>query len=153
MKKIITSLIILFLLLSSCIVPKSDNDKLKLDNENLKLENEKLQLSNNQLDTLTQQLSKKLELIDIENERIKQKKLEISLHTENEALRSLEDYYKFYYANKVYRNPQLRRIDDNKFKVSLEECINKEGFKEVDNFWDSRVLTIEINNNGTYKVY
>lgn len=145
MKKIITSLIIL-MILSSCMVPQSDYDKLKLENESLKS-------SNDRLDTLNLELRKKIEIIDDENERIEQKKSEISLHSEEEALRLIEDYYRFYYANKIYRNPQLRRIDDNKFRVSLEECINKEGFKENNMFWDSQLLTIEINNNNKYKVY
>lgn len=144
MRRIITGIIVLSLL-SSCI-PRSDYDKLKLENEDLKSSNKRLENS-------VQQLTKELELIDIENEKIESKKRETSFHTEEEALKIIEDYYKFYYANKIYRNPQLRRIDNNKFRISLEECSNKADFKENDFFWNSRVLTIEIDNNGTYKVY
>ncbi|MBG6112134.1 hypothetical protein IWX84_003030 [Flavobacterium sp. CG_9.10] len=143
-KKIIISLTVLFIL-SSCMVPQSDYNELKSENDVLKSLNKKLE-------TLNEKLRSKLDLIEFKNREIEEAKLKISLRTEEEALRLIEDYYKFYNANMTYRNPQLRRNADNEFKVSLEECINKDTYKEGDFFWHSRVLTLEINNDGTYKV-
>jgi hypothetical protein len=127
------------------MVPQSNYDELKSENEGLKSLNQKLE-------TLNENLRNRLDVIDFKNREIEQAKLKISLHTEEEALRLIEDYYKFYNANKTFRNPQIRRIADNEFKVSLEECTNKEEFKENDFFWHSRVLTLEIKNDGSYVV-
>lgn len=144
MKKIVI-VITIPLLFSSCLVPKSEYDELESKNEIVVSDNERLKL-------VIQRQNRILDSLDNEKDLIARKKLETSLHSENEALRLIEDYYTFYYANMVYRNPQLRRIGDNKFSVSLQECTNKEAFKEDDFFWHSRVLTLTINNDGTYKV-
>lgn len=145
MKKILISLILLFFLFSSCMVPQSEFDELKSENEGLKSLNKRL-------DDLNEKLQNKLDVIDFKNREIEREKLDISILSEEEALRLVEDYYKFYNANMTFRNPQFRRIADNKFKVSLEECTNKDEFKKDDFFWHSRVLSIEINNDGFYVV-
>jgi len=151
MRKIITVLAVLSLL-SSCVVPQSKFDELKSENESIKSENESIKSENKKIQSINLQLNKKIDSLYDEKETIARKELETSLHSEKEALRLIEDYYTFYYANMVYRNPQLRRIGDNKFSVSLQECTNKEVFKGNDFFWHSRVLFLTINNDGTYKV-
>lgn len=151
MKKIVI-VITIPLLFSSCLVPKSEYDGLESKNEILVSDNERLKFDNERLKLFIQRQNRILDSLDNEKDLIARKKLETSLHSENEALRLIEDYYTFYDANMVYRNPQVRRIGDNKFSVSLQECTNKDGYKEDDFFWHSRVLTLTINNDGTYKV-
>ena len=143
MKKIIIILSILFLF-SSCMVPKSEYDELESKNESLKSEKERLESINRRQNTIIDSLYD-------EKETIERKKLE-TIHSENKALKLIEDYYTFYNADKTYRQPQIRRIDNNKFSVSLQECTNKEAYRSDDFFWHSRVLTLVINNNGSYKI-
>ena len=134
-------LLILFLFasLTSC-VPKSEYDELKTDNEQLRDELAELKP---ELDELRRE----------QNER-EERERQISAHSEADALKLIKDYYEFYNANMIYRKPKVRRDISaaNKFIVSLEECVKKGGFSEDNFFWHSKVLTLTINIDGTYRV-
>lgn len=134
MKKIITALTFSITLLS-CGVPQSDYDKLKSENEQLKNEISNIEIENTELKA-----------------KLEEKKRIASNHSEAEALKLLKDYYSFYNSDMTYRNPRVRRVDGNTFKISLEDCTKKADFKNDDFFWHSQVLTLVINEDGTYKV-
>ncbi len=134
MKKIIIALTISVTLLS-CVVPQSDYNKLKSENEQLKNEISNIEIENTELKS-----------------RLEEKKRIASNHSEAEALKFLKDYYSFYNSDMTYRNPRVRRVDGNTFKISLEDCTKKADFKKDDFFWHSQVLTLVINEDGTYKV-
>jgi SMC interacting uncharacterized protein involved in chromosome segregation len=137
MRNLICSLTI-FAILTSCGVPQKDFDKIKTENEQLKKEILKLEFENSELKTL--------------NKKLEEKKLEASYHTETEALKLLKDYYEFYNADMIYRHPKVRRVNNNTFSISLEACVKKGDFQNNDFFWNSQVLTLMINPDGTYKI-
>ena len=134
MKKIFTALAI-SIILASCGIPQSDYDKLKSENEQLKSEISSMVIENTEL-----------------KEELEEKKRIASNHSETEALKLLKDYYSFYNSDMTYRNPRVRRVNGNTFKISLEDCTKKADFKNNDFFWNSHVLTLVINEDGTYKV-
>lgn len=117
------SLYFFILCFISCGVPQSDYDDLKSENESLK---------------------RQLNELNAPKEEI--------VHTETEALKHLKDYYEFYNNDFAYRRPKLRRINANTFVISLQTCINKKPFLNDDFHWNSQVLTMKINDDGTYKV-
>lgn len=134
MKKIITALIFSSTLLC-CGVPQSEYDKLKAENEQFKSEISNIEIENNELKA-----------------KLEEKKRIDSNHSEIEALKLLKDYYNFYNSDMIYRNPRIRRVNGNTFNISLEDCTKKADFKNDDFFWHSQVLTLVINEDGTYKV-
>lgn len=132
--------IIFFILLgflTGC-VPKSDYEKLKSENDELKIELSYVKEQYEQL--LDQKRQAEIE---------KQKKPYIS---ETKAKEFLRDYYKFYNGDWTYRNAVFRRLDNNSFTISLEECIRKGDFSNSDFFWNASVKTLTVNNDGTYNV-
>jgi len=73
-------------------------------------------------------------------------------YSEEKALEFLEDYFSFYNAAEAYRNPNLRRISNNVFYISLQTCINEKEFMENDFFWHSKVLVLKIQSSTKYKI-
>lgn len=145
------------LLTMTACVPKSDYEKLEkektdVENHYEKLEKEKTDLEN-QLEEIKQELSsmsdKYYELYD------EKRKAEIERNktphiSKSEALQYIKDNYSFYEKDMLYRNVQLRRISDNSFRVSLEECSNKGPFSDNEFFWNSNVRTLTVHSNGKY---
>ncbi|HFG0566541.1 TPA: hypothetical protein ACGFUW_002323 [Flavobacterium psychrophilum] len=73
-------------------------------------------------------------------------------YTEEKALEFLEDYFSFYNADEAYRNPNVRRISNNVFYISLQTCINKAEFMEDDFHWNSKVLVLKIQSSTKYTI-
>lgn len=121
-----------FILVTSLIscVPKSDYDKLKNENNELKTEIQRHKLEKQK-----------------EEQRLKE-----LVHTEEEALRLVADYYEFYNSNMKYKNPKIRRTSNDSFQVSVQECLKKTGYCDNETFWNSKVLTLTINKDKSYKV-
>lgn len=134
------------LILASC-VPQSDYDKLKIEKE--------------EIEQKVTELETKLSNVEFEHNQLLEEKRQAEIErnktpyiSEAKAMQYIKDNYLFYEKDTKYRNIQLRRIADNSFRVSLEECSCKSiggGDCCNDNFfWDSRVRTLTIHNNGTY---
>ena len=130
--------------ISGC-VSKTDYEKLKKENETLTIE--------------IKQLNVRVENLTIENNKLneykskqEEKKRIASMHTEEEAFRLLKDYYEFYDADNIYRNPKVRRVSENVFRISLEECTKKGTFSDDDFFWRATVINLTIYENGKYDV-
>ena len=133
-------------ILTSCGVPQADYDNLKAENKQLKKR-------------LLEKNTSAIKIIAPQNEVITEKyeeKNTFSYHSEAEALKLIKDYYNFYNADHVYRNPRVRRVNGNTFKISLEECskyaLNIEMMTDEERY-QSNVYNLRINENGTYKVY
>lgn len=133
------------LIISACGVPQDEYDKLKL--EKVALE-EKLQDSELEISNLKQQNDDLLE----EKRQIEIEKNKTPFVTESQALDYIKDYYDFYDSDVDYRNVRLRRLEDNVFTVSLEECTKKGSFSDNDFFWTSRIKRLTVNSDGTYKL-
>lgn len=71
-------------------------------------------------------------------------------YDEDKALSCLYDYYTFYNADYTLRNAEVRRVSNNVFYISLQECTNKKEFKENDFFWQSKVLVLTITSSTKY---
>jgi hypothetical protein len=129
MSKVIIS-VFTSLLFISC-VSQSEHDKLKAENEILKEE---------------------LEILKAEKREQEEKEYFASKqqHSEEEALKLIKDYYEFYNANFLYRKPKIRRISNDKFAISLEECIKE--FRDIEFHWSSKVLNLTIHTDGTYDI-
>jgi len=125
-----TFVAIILVVSSISCVPKSEYDKIKNENDELKSEIQKYELE-----------------IKKEAER-----LEELIHSEDEALKLLEDYYDFYNSNMKYRNPKIRRTSNNTFQISVQECLKKTGYCNNESFWNSKVLKLTINEDGTYRM-
>lgn len=117
----------------------------------------KLKKENKELLNRIEELETSLALIEAEYEKLVEEKQIAeaeamrNYHPESEAIRLLEDYYAFYNANMVYRNPNIRRVNNNTFKISLEECQKR--LRDFEMYWNSSVKTLVINNDGTYQIY
>jgi hypothetical protein len=144
------------LIFTCCGVPKSDYNKLKSDNEkldsayqNLKQEVEKLKegKSSNKKTTKSKSTESNFEDKSIMEEKPQSSSKSIS---EYDALQYVDDWYNFYNADMQYRNPSVRRISNNKFYISVEEC--QKSFTHDDFFWRSVVLVLNVKNNGKYTV-
>jgi len=81
-----------------------------------------------------------------------EQRLKELVYTEEEALRLVADYYEFYNSNMKYKNPKIRRTSNDSFQVSVQECLKKTGYCDNETFWNSKVLTLTINKDGSYKV-
>jgi len=73
-------------------------------------------------------------------------------YSEEKALSCIEDYYLFYNADYTYRNPEVRRVSNNVFYISLQECTNKKEFTTNEFFWRSKVLILTIHSTTKYDV-
>jgi len=130
------------LTLNSCV--------LKTDYE--ELENEKKELKN-KLEDVKEELSDisyKYELLIEEKRQAEIEKNKKPYITDKQALGYIKDNFSFYEKDMKYRNVQLRRITDNSFRVSLEECTKKGGFSDNNFFWNSRVRTLTVHSDGKY---
>lgn len=70
--------------------------------------------------------------------------------SEKDVLSALRDYYEFYDRDMVYRNPKIRRVDNNSFKISMDIRYKKAPNENF--FWNATVITLVINNDGSYKI-
>ena len=139
MKKIFY--LIPFLTFASC-VSQSDYDKLKAEKEELEQKVTQIENELSSVEFKYNQLLEEKRQAEIERNRI-------SYISEAKALQYIKDNYSFYEKDTRYRNVQLRRIADNSFRVSLEECTSKGGCND-DFFWHSIVRTLTVHNNGKY---
>ena len=127
----LTIVILVLLIITSCITPGeyrqvlAENDSLRTILVNFEEENDNLKTQIEEFE---------------EKERLK------TLYTDVDAYKLIEDYYDFYRADYKYRNPRVRKQSYNVFKISIEEANIKLGF------WSSFVLTLTINEDGTYQV-
>ncbi len=80
----------------------------------------------------------------------KQKKKVSVKYDEEKALSCVYDYYTFYNADYTFRNPEVRRVSNNVFYISLQECTNKKEFRDNDFFWMSKVLVLTITSSTKY---
>ena len=135
MKNRLLGLAIILFTVSSC-VPKSDYEKLEKE-----LETTKQELSD---------ITYKYDLLVEEKRQAEIERNKKPYITEAQALQYIKDNYSFYEKDMRYRNVQLRRIDNNSFRVSLETCIKKGSFSNDDFFWNSQVRTLTVYNNGKY---
>lgn len=133
-----------FLILSSCV---SESDYKKLEGEKEDIER-RLKETEQELSNLTYEYNLLIE----EKRQAEIERNRIPYISEEQALRYIKDNYAFYDKDIKYRNVQLRRIADNSFKVSLEECTKKGPFSSDDFFWSSIVRTLTVYNNGKYNL-
>jgi len=126
---------IMVLSLNAC-VPKSDYEK---------LEKEK-----NEVEKQLEETKKEYNLLYEEKRQAGIEKDRIPYVSEDQALKYIKDNYAFYEKDMKYRNVQLRRIADNSFRVSLEECTKKGDFSNDDFFWHSNVRTLTVHKSGKY---
>jgi predicted RNase H-like nuclease (RuvC/YqgF family) len=141
MRRINALLIFCLLLFSSCI-SRSEFDKLRIENECLK----KRVM---ELESEISSLNDKYNAAIIEKRIIDSQKKERKIFTEMQALQCLEDYYNFYRRDYSYRDPMVKRSQDNSFLISLEESekMNSDRGKEQ---WTPVVWTLTMNDDGTY---
>lgn len=128
-------LVTAILALSAC-VPKSDYEK---------LEKEK-----NEIERQLEETQREYNLLYEEKRQAEIEKNRTPYISEEEALKYIKDNYAFYEKDMKYRNVQLRRIGDNSFRVSLEECTKKGDFSNNDFFWNARVRTLTVHKSGKY---
>jgi len=120
-------------------------------------EYDKLETEKNNAESSLQAVKQELSEVSHQYELIleEQRQAEIERNkkpyiNELQALQYIEDNFSFYQQDETYRNVQLRRIDDNSFRVSLEQCTKKGTFSNNDFFWHSKVRTLTVHNNGKY---
>lgn len=152
MRKIIYIISITFVMVGC--VSQADYDKLKEENLIHKNKVEELEFNLINVKNALEQLLEEKRLAEVERKKkISNAKIERNkkkYRTESEALSTLKDYYEFYNADRVYRNPKVRRVDNNTFKISLQEC--RKMFRDDERYWRSKVMTLEIKNDGTYNI-
>jgi hypothetical protein len=95
-------------------------------------------------------VSYRYELLIEEKRQIEIERNKKPFITDKQALGYIKDNYSFYEKDMKYRNVQLRRTDDNIFRVSLEECTMKGGFSNNNFFWNSRVRTLTVHKSEKY---
>lgn len=122
-------------LIFSC-VSKTDYDELKTE-----LEQTEKDLS---------YFKKEYNILLEEKQRIEDEKNRKPFITEEKALSCIKDNYDFYENDTKYRKVKLRRIEDNVFEVSLEECTKKGPFSSDNYFWNSTVRKLTVHSNGKY---
>ena len=129
MKYKIFLIVLILSILNSC-VSKSDYEDIKSENKILKeeLQRVKEELSNIRIE---------YELLIKEKREAEAERNKKPFITEAKALKYIKDNYDFYEKEMRYRNIKLRRVDDNEFRVSVEECNRR--FSDDDFFWNSRV--------------
>lgn len=148
--KIKVTHIFILIILTSC-VSKSAYDELISQNDSLK---QISKLNNAEKDSLKIEINKLSNRLEqFQTKRINKEEQEKStrFHSEDEALQLVSDYFSFYNADHMYRNPRLRRTSDNKFIVSLEEAY-KSSPDDCEVCWTSMVYNLTINNDNTYKL-
>lgn len=146
--------IIVVIFLSSCGVSHTEYQKLKDENQRLM---EELNAANEEKLEYMRQYRVLLEeknLAEKQKAESKRRAEEIRTTTqrysESDAIRLIRDYFDFYNSNFLLRNPRARRLSDNQFIISLEEC--SKGFEGSEFFWKSAVYELKILPNGKYEV-
>lgn len=152
------------LILNSCVL-KSDYDKLEKEKSELETQLEKVK---SELETQLEEIKNELSDVNYKYDQIieekkhaeleiirKERQAEIERNripyiSDSKAKQYIKDNYSFYEKGTRYRNIQLRRLADNKFIVSLEECKSKMGGCDDNYFWFSKVRTLTVHNNGKY---
>lgn len=103
---------------------------------------------NNQQELTAEEVPTDAEANISQAETIEQKTID---YTDKDALKFLDDYYSFYKRDFVFRNAKFKKIDNYKFEISVEECINKEAFTKGDFYWHAVLYDLQIN-DGKYKI-
>ena len=152
MKKILMIIVIPFFF--GC-VNKSDFENVENENKELKTELENLRKKVNELEnnsnTKPNRVQSNINSTPNKNSKSINESFDNSKHyDESEALNLVQDYYDFYNADFAYKNARVRRMSNNKFRISLKECINKEPFLSDDFHWSSINYILTINSNGKY---
>ena len=124
-------------------VSQSEYDKLQEENKKLKEKNS-IQFARIAL------LTSELDELEREKEKAQIEKNRIKWYSDDQALNYVKDYYEFYNTDNKFRNVKIRRVTDNEFRVSLEECTKKASFSNDDFFWNARVYRLTIDNKGKY---
>ncbi|KAF9659602.1 hypothetical protein ABHQ57_03945 [Tenacibaculum sp. ZH5_bin.1] len=138
-----SAVIFLFILLSSC-VPKEKYEKLKEEKIALEKTRDSLSFWLRISEKQNRQYIKELSNIKKKKKIIKR----TTKYSNNDALKLLNDYYKFYRRDYTFKEPEVRRKSNNEFVISLKEVDSE--FKNVEQFYSSRVCLLTINNDGTY---
>ncbi|EZH73657.1 hypothetical protein ATO12_17120 [Aquimarina atlantica] len=75
-------------------------------------------------------------------------------YDEQTALKYIQDWYNFYNAGYIYKNPKIRRNGQNSFMVSLQETNKSGNGRDLNGkpiyTWFDRVYTLTIKENGNY---
>jgi hypothetical protein len=129
-------------LLFSC-VSQTKYDELLEENKQLKEEN-------GIQSTRIMMFEVKVEELEEEKRNVQIEKTKIKWYSDEQALGYVKDYYEFYNSDNRFRNVKIRRVTDNQFRVSLEECTKKAEFSNDDFFWNARVYRLTIDNKGNY---
>lgn len=97
------------------------------------------------------------------------KKATTKSYTTEQAIAYIKDWFEFYNADCVYRNPQARKISNNVFHIKVDVCFSKGNCyreevityrvdgnktKTVRNeyWWDTKVYILTIGTQGKYSV-
>lgn len=84
-----------------------------------------------------------------ETSKIEDKKHNSNLNSEEkEVIDFLQEHYDFYDRDHIFRKPLVKKIDTYNYEVSIEECTNKDPFKNDDNFWNAKIVKISRDENG-----
>ena len=113
-------------------------------------ENKQLKEENGIQSTRIMLFEAKVEELEEEKRNAQIEKTKIKWYSDEQALGYVKDYYEFYNSDNRFRNVKIRRVTDNQFRVSLEECTKKANFSNDDFFWNARVYRRTIDNKGNY---
>ncbi|MCD4678748.1 MAG: hypothetical protein K8S00_00020 [Bacteroidales bacterium] len=133
-------------------VSQTKYDDLQLESEQLKIDLHKLKSEISELQISFDNLQVSYYDLLAEKRKLEEKKKRSTLYSKTDALKLLKDYYSFYNADRIYRNPRVRKISYNKFRISLEECSKKGSFSENDFFWRASVKLLIIYEDGKYDI-
>lgn len=64
-------------------------------------------------------------------------------------LNLVEEHYEFYRRDYVYREPLVKKVNDFRYHISVEECQNNEIALKY-NLWHSHVMVLLIHMDGSY---
>lgn len=137
--------------LGGCVF-KSDYNELQDECTKIQqiLTNENNQLKSQLIETQKEMKDIYEEYNSLAEEKRKDELVEQSIPyiSDDESLKYIEDHFKFYQA--AYKDLQLRRIEDNSFKISLKTCRNAPCL--FDSHWRLEILTLTIYKDGKYKL-
>ncbi|PKV49588.1 hypothetical protein ATE84_1619 [Aquimarina sp. MAR_2010_214] len=160
MRKLIL-IILLYVLFVSC-VSQSKYEKLEAREEYAReTAKEYIHLYDSLIYVVIPKLEEKIKQ---QNKSRRRTKTKSKFYTEQQALNFVKDWYGFYNAEWIYRNPRIRRSANNVFVVSLEEATKSTGRRtikinkdltttetgEMIYTWYSNVYELTIANNGKY---
>ncbi|MEZ4694722.1 MAG: hypothetical protein R2837_12470 [Aliarcobacter sp.] len=126
-------------------------DSLRLVNSELETKISKSIIEKDSLLEVVKKNKKKSSSSNIPNNKVNTNKSKY--YSEQEAVSYVEDYYNFYKADNRARNIRVRRLENNKFNVYLEENTkNLISGKFNNDYWGSRYYVLTILNNGKYEM-